>query len=230
MPHTPSSSIDSNQHSCGLNDRLNKRLLAYMATAGAAGVSMLAMAQSADAKVIYTPADKGITTDGGRLDLNNDGMADFQFVENGLGNIWTYFVGPVKFNKIMNRAAPLAKGVSVGPGGLFGGGAQELANFCICSGSFASTGPWAGVEEEYVGFEFNIKGSVHFGWARISAVNFGLTLTGYAYETIPSKPIVTGDTGSADEDSVDEQGSAAPELVPAGLGHLALGAMAKSTR
>jgi hypothetical protein len=208
-----------------LNSQLNQRLLAYVAAAGAAGVSLLAMTQPANAKVVYTPADKGITVNGNLLDLNNDGIADFQFVLNGLGNIWTYFVGPVKFNKMMNHAAPLAEGVSVGPGDLFGGGAQEMANFCICSGSFASTGRWAEKQDQYMGFEFSIKGAAHFGWARFSAnePEWGsITLTGYAYETVPLKPIVTGDTEGADEDSVAEPAPAASSK-SSSLGSLALG-------
>jgi hypothetical protein len=215
-----------------LNHRLDKRLLTYMAAAGAAGVSVLAMTQPADAKVIYTPADQSLTTNEGRFDLNHDGITDFFFVQYGLGNIWSYLVFPAHFNKMMNHAKPLAPGVSVGPGGDFGGGAQEMANFCVCSGSFASTGSWAGEQNEYMGFEFNIKGAAHFGWARISAVNFGLTLSGYAYETVSLKPIVTGDTGSNndEDDSVDQQKPAAVSPQASGLGKLALGATGKTAR
>ena len=213
-----------------LNDRLDKRLLTYMAAAGAAGVSVLALAQPANAKVVYTPVDQSIITNEGRLDLNHDGIPDFEFTISGLGNNWSYLVAPLKFNKMENHAAPLAAGVSVGPGELFGGGEQEMAFFCICSGSFASDGPWAGEHNEYMGFEFNIKGAAHFGWARISAVNFGLTLSGYAYETVSLKPIVTGDTGSnnADEDSVDQEKSSAGSQQASGLGKLAIGAQGRT--
>jgi hypothetical protein len=58
---------------------LDKQLLAYTATAGAAGVAALAMVQSAEAKVVYTPANTPIQLNGGPvyLDLNDDGVADF---------------------------------------------------------------------------------------------------------------------------------------------------------
>jgi hypothetical protein len=72
----PQPRTDSNQQASDLSQRLNKPLLAYLATAGAAGVSMLAMTQSAEAKVVYTPTDRAITS-GSHLDLNNDGTADF---------------------------------------------------------------------------------------------------------------------------------------------------------
>jgi hypothetical protein len=219
-----------------LNDRLDRRLLTYMAAAGAAGVSVLAMTQPAAAKVIYTPFDGSVMTlDDGRLDLNHDGIPDFGFVQTGLGTQFAYKVIPVKFNKMMNQAAPLAAGVTVGPEESFRAGAQEMVNFCICSGSFGSVGPWADKQNEYMGFEFNIKGAAHFGWARFSVTDVyfdGVTLTGYAYETISLKPIVTGDTGrnnnNDEEDSVDQPEPAAASQQPFGLGKLALGAQARA--
>jgi dethiobiotin synthetase len=68
---------------------------------------------------------------------------------------------------------------------------------------------------------------VHFGWARFSVTEHGVaTLTGYAYETVPYKPIVTGDTegNNDDEDSVHQQEPSAASAQSPGLGRLALGA------
>jgi hypothetical protein len=60
-----------------------------------------------------------------------------------------------------------------------------------------------------------IEGKSHYGWARMSVeikgTNLTATLTGYAYETIPNKPIIAGKTHGKDE---------------ATLGHLATGASA----
>jgi hypothetical protein len=62
-----------------------------------------------------------------------------------------------------------------------------------------------------------IKGKAHYGWVRmnveIKGMNFTATLTGYAYETIPNKPIIAGQTRRKDE---------------ATLGRLAQGASAVS--
>jgi len=85
-------------------------------------------------------------------------------------------------------------------------------------------GPWfnggKGVKRRYLGLKFKIKGRFHFGWARIpvttSGKNFTATLTGYAYETIPGRAIVAGQTKGPDVITVD----------PASLGHLAAGASA----
>ena len=60
-----------------LNQKLDRKLTAYMAAAGAAGVSMLALAQPAEAKVVYTNANLNIGNVA--IDLNNDGINDFRF-------------------------------------------------------------------------------------------------------------------------------------------------------
>ncbi|MFZ0421122.1 MAG: hypothetical protein WAM04_23685 [Candidatus Sulfotelmatobacter sp.] len=106
MPALHSSTLDSTgRQPSNLNDRLDKHLLAYMAAAGAAGVSMLAMTQSADAKVVYTPTSRVITS-GSRLDLNNDGIPDYDFHSNLeiCGTCGYFDVGAIKFNKMMSNA------------------------------------------------------------------------------------------------------------------------------
>jgi hypothetical protein len=216
-----------------LDNRLDKRLLAYAAAAGAAGVSLLAMTQPANAKVVYTPADKTILFNGMHIDLNNDGIPDFGFHSYGIGNFGSGDIFPIKFNKMFNGASPQLAGVSVGPSGEFSGGRAQMLNWCSCSGSPGIGGPWLGIQNEYMGFEFNIKGAAHFGWARFSVTDEGgVTLTGYAYETISLKPIVTGDTGSHndDEDSVEQREPAAVSPQPSGLGGLALGVLARMAR
>ena len=149
-----------------------------------------------------------------------DGIPDFGFDGYGLGNVHSSVIFPIKFNKMMNFAEPLEDGVSVGPTGNFRGGRQAMVGACFCSGIWDYFGSWLGVQNEYMGFEFNIKGAAHFGWARFSATETGeVTLTGYAYETVSLKPIVTGDTESNnDEESVEQPANGSE------LGRLALGA------
>lgn len=78
-----------------------------------------------------------------------------------------------------------------------------------------------GVENRYLGLKFVIRGEVRYGWARFS-VTLGHqrqfddvigTLTGYAYEAVPDKPITTGQISDTDVITVQ----------PATLGGLALG-------
>jgi len=67
---------------------------------------------------------------------------------------------------------------------------------------------------------FKIHGKTHYGWARLSIpfadYKFTATLTGYAYETVPNKPIIAGKTKGPDMVTVQ----------PVSLGHLATGASA----
>ena len=229
MPQPRTLNTNSDQQALSLSQRLNKPLLSYVAAAGAAGVSMLALTPSAEAKVVYTPANRTIIS-GSRLDLNNDGTPDFVFHGPfAICGTCSYFsVVANKTNKMMSNAEPLSYGKSVGgPSHKFRGGRGNMLDFCTCSGNSGAGGPWLGVQNGYMGFEFNIKGQPHFGWARFSVTDKGeITLTGYAYESVAHKPIVTGDTGG---DAIDQQGSSAPPKEPiTGLGHLALGAIGKS--
>jgi hypothetical protein len=67
-----------------LSDSLDHHLNMYAVAAGAAGVGMLALAQPAQARIVYTPAYKQISAlpgqDGILLDLNHDGVNDFVFL------------------------------------------------------------------------------------------------------------------------------------------------------
>src|SRR5271170_300673 len=61
-----------------LSDELDRHLLAYVAAATAAGVGALALAQPAEAKIVYTPAHKMVQVNHALpLDLNYDGIDDF---------------------------------------------------------------------------------------------------------------------------------------------------------
>jgi hypothetical protein len=100
------------------------------------------------------------------------------------------------------------------------------------------TGKWHDVTDRYLGVSFIIRGKTHFGWARLTVHDKGhaitAVLTGYAYETIPNKPIITGKTKGPDDDSVEQQNDPGPGASlfgpipetpqPASLGMLALGA------
>ena len=209
-----------------LGETLNKRMLAYATAAGAAGVSVLALAQPATAKVVYTKTNQLITWTGEKIDLNHDGTPDFGFGGYGIGNYFAGDVAPLRFNKMMSYAGPLPAGVSVGPGGKFIGERLLMVGDIANSVSTVFLGPWIGAQNKYMGLEFNIKGTAHFGWARFSvSPTLGVTLTGYAYETVSLKPIVTGDIGG-DDDSTSNAHPAVrlPEMQPATLGWLAQGA------
>jgi hypothetical protein len=222
----------------------NHQLQMYAVVTSAAGVAMLASAQPAEAKIVYTPANMRIVANAGLvgIDLNHDGIADF-----GLSNrsrrqsfgtseslvvvpsrqaneIWgahTYFSG-----RQVLCAAALPRGTRVGPKGAF----QQDSPYGLQMawyGKNGSYGRWLHVKQAYLGLRFLIKGKTHFGWARVKLDTqqrpFAATLTGYAYETIPGKPIITGATKGPD-DAEPAASLNPPNPEPATLGALALGA------
>jgi hypothetical protein len=191
-----------------INAKLEKRLAAYVASAAAAGVSVLAAPQSAQAKVVYTPANT-VVTDGTTIDLNNDSIPDFNFVFFAAYHNQFLTVAPsVKGNAIRDCGGDACAGflgVPVGAGGkfasndsYFGHGVMMADFFEYSHSSFG--GPWANATNRYLGFQFRIDGQVHYGWARMTVTNNlrNVVLTGYAYETVPNKPILEGHTSGAE--------------------------------
>jgi hypothetical protein len=85
--------------------------------------------------------------------------------------------------------------------------------------------------QAYLGLKFTIKGKIHFGWARVKVDTlqkpFSVTLTGYAYETIPGKGIIAGATKGPD-DGEPAASVTMPTPEPHTLGALALGTLGLS--
>ena len=205
----------------------------YALAASAAGVSALALAGSAEAKIVYTPAHVVLgprSSSEYHLDLNHDGVKDFTFAHLYSFSVTTGFWGSVvqmtpyksDANGVMgNRyASALRAGVKVGPENHFSrGGIMAIAAGTGRSANTHFYGVWAnggkGLSNRYVGLEFAIKGKVHYGWARVSVSKFRFraTLTGYAYEIIPNKGIIAGKEHGPEDDAGQ----------PAMLGRLALG-------
>jgi hypothetical protein len=223
---TPSKLPESTQHQLNM----------YALAATAAGVGMLALAPPAEGRIVYTPAHVKLGSRSNThylLDLNHDGVKDFTFGHDYFYSTTTGFWGSVvqmqpyksNANRIVGSryAMALRKGVKVGPSHRFSHyGVMASARGTGRSRNTMFYGSWAkdgkGIEERYLGLSFVIKGKSHYGWARlnISKFRFAATLTGYAYETIPNKPIITGKTKGPDVVTVQ----------PATLGHLAAGAAA----
>ena len=217
-----------------LSQPLERQLKVYALAASAAGVGMLALAQPAEAKIVYTPAHKHIGPNQSlRLDLNHDRKVDFtlsNFASCGTDQChYDLFQRPAAagnsavgyiFDGQLLLASALNHGVRIGRGVGFHKGTAALVEIVFSSGGLSTNvfGPWPNVKDHYLGLKFQIRGKTHYGWARLSvAVNkttINGTLTGYAYETAPNKPIIAGKTKGRNEAS--EQ--------PSGLGALAAGA------
>jgi hypothetical protein len=238
-----------------LSDSVQQQLNKYALAAGAAGVGVLAFGQSAEAKIVYTPADTSITPNHViPLDLNHDGIVDFGFNDvyrrshpYGFDHTGLLSVIPANpANKIEgyhrtngNYASALRAGVSIGPNAKFTAGPNIMATSFIDTGRVRKSnsvcnGPWFSGANRYLGLEFLINGQVHFGWARLTVTCKDLRvlakLIGYAYETVPNIPIIAGQTAGSDEESSAGSDAAltAPAPTPASLGMLALGSNALS--
>jgi len=91
-------------------------------------------------------------------------------------------------------------------------------------------GRWANVSGRYLGLKFRIKDKIHYGWARFNVTvgnsRITATLTGYAYDTIPNKTIIAGQTKGMDDNTIEEPSASmtVPRSQPATLGALAMGA------
>jgi hypothetical protein len=222
---------------------LEKHLLAY-ATAASAG--LLSVPLPAEAQIVYTPSNtpwtiaqlnKGSALTS--LDLNNDGVPDFtcsmlstkQFSAFSGFTLRSRFFLKVVPDQPSNQAvqgkqAPTASavpaGVKIGPQEKFAPGGLYMARNSFTAGmSPRSSGTWQSVEFAYVGLKFIIDGQVHYGWARIkfpypNAIDYP-SIYGYAYESTPDQPIVTGQTSGAAQPNTAAK-------APASLGMLAAGA------
>jgi hypothetical protein len=190
-----------------INSRLDKNLAAYMAAAGAAGVSLLATAKPAEAKVVYTAANEVLTYPAGiQIDLNHDGTPDFVLGYGFITHIEALVVKPTVAGNAVRGAGGAANagffGVPVGPGEKFVINTSTFYGYGVFMAGFtmytqtASFGPWAKATNRYLGFKFMIGGVVHYGWARITVGDLSkagsIVLTGYAYETTPNTTIVEG--------------------------------------
>jgi len=250
-----------------LSEALHYQLNMYALAASAAGVGLLALAQPAGAKIVYTSAH--VTLKGNQplpLDLDHDGFIDFYLLHGywrtstSPNALWACHVKPIygsscsgDSSRAPNALNAIRMIASEGRawGGAFRSGAKiqhgdrfrdkvpvELGLLKYASG-FSNPrwyGPWVnggkGVKNRYLGIKFKINGRFHYGWARMTVTTiqntFTATLTGYAYETIPGKAIVAGQTkGSDDTDNSIEQPNpaalTAPTPEPATLGALAKG-------
>jgi hypothetical protein len=214
-----------------INPKLDKSLLMYVAAVGATGVSLLASPSSAEAKVVYTPANTRLYDNTFPVGLNHDGIADLNLIASF--QVESFYktalrVRPATGNAVVagnGGAADLAWGTRIDFKAPFSRSTLFMASRARCHSSYCYAGPWAYTQGRYLGVKFLIGGQVHYGWVRLSVERLPATLTGFAYETIPNKPIIAGQTFGPEEAG---NGAPADLLVPASqpasLGILARGA------
>jgi hypothetical protein len=246
IPDTSARTSRKKRSSVSLDKALEHRLFAYAAAASAAGVAAISLAQPCHAQIVYTKAKQYIDPNSSySLDLNNDGVVDFT-ITNTLGSCNGRFSGPSCYsqnlwvhgagtNQVWDnylteppRAWALAAGNVVGAGDNFlGSGLMDKCKGTRGQTSFYGTGSWIDLQGRYLGLAFSIDGQTHYGWARLNSQVEGrkckssVLLTGYAYETVPGKPIEAGQVGEKPNIHIADEMSA----MLGTLGKLALGIM-----
>jgi hypothetical protein len=241
---------------------VQRQLNMYALAATAAGVSVLALSPPAVARIVYTPIHRVIGKNSFfYIDLNHDGIADFLIVNSAFRDSHTSvnllralpnhdesagvagaFRSPDTFAALaLKRGARISSALRLYSRGDMAGQCAHNTNvsgFPCESRSHNTTGSWANVSNRYLGLMFTLQGKVHYGWARLSVeaskrrFTLTATLTGFAYETIPNKPIIAGQTKGQAGDWDEEESSPAASLTnpipdtpqPASLGALAVGA------
>ena len=179
-----------------LSESTQRRLGMYALAASAAGVGSLALAQPAEARIVYTPVHHVIGKHSSfRIDLNHDGMVDLIIYNSGgvsksSGANFILASGHESGEGIIGSNpgywvsfSALKRGARVGYGDTFlvpqiGHGiliAQcenphrtNSAPPCSTNSTFHTSGHWANVKNRYLGLEFPIAGKTHYAWVRLS--------------------------------------------------------------
>jgi hypothetical protein len=188
-----------------INRALDHRLLLYAVAAGAA----LASTTPSHAEVIFTPSSAILTSHGFNkvnfpIDLDNDGSVDLTLF---IGGCLTYSCGLM----LQAKPTPPNQTLQWAPkaGSYIGGSRAFISKNWVMAVSFPGDGevlgPFANTRDRFLGVKLLINGEVHYGWIGFQKVigeshyphlTMSARLAGWAYETNPDTPIVTGDTGA----------------------------------
>lgn len=204
---------------------LTKKLKQYSAFSG----SLLAITGVTHAQIIYTDIDPDVTLDhfsgylgSYELDVNNDGVTDFQFLSyfdsNNYGINWGVLgVSPVPHSAAnVNAIAGTSGSTSNGNVFLFPLAIMENdtidddlpfhpfydnSNFPVSPPLWFKPnqgglvfGNWKGMIDRFLAFQFSPDGSsTYFGWARCDVSDLGeITIKDYAYNSISGAPLTAG--------------------------------------
>jgi hypothetical protein len=208
-----SSKLSGPRIKANLSEVLERHVKSYSIAAAAAGVSLLALTQPADAEVIVTQRPIKIGSTPVPIDINHDGIPDFQFQVTSVsyyhvGFFVTATVRALAGGEVVGEpggfrgnsyASALEQGAEIGPSVHFsskGGVTIErwVQGFCGCSSPHSGFyGNWTDVSNRYLGVKFMIDGETHFGWVRLAVSTprwVVARIVAYAYETTPNKPIL----------------------------------------
>lgn len=179
-----------------------------------------------NSKIIYTDVspDSIIIKYGARskykLDLNNDGIADFiigySYIQNrcggeGAANRMIEYIDTSIGGK--NQVLGEYGADTLNNSFVIDANGRWFTNFDLylvasensrgtCPWGTDHFGPWFNVTDKYLGLKFIKDGSTYYGWARLTSAGTSLTdfsgyfitLKDYAYNSIPNQAILAGQT------------------------------------
>lgn len=190
---------------------LEGRLLTYAIAGGAA----LAASPAQAAIIHYGGAPQ--STNGGTLDLdlNNDLVVDFTFNADSDNSAASADMNPTVSFPVGGVTNPLTAGTMVDVNSSYGTSAYKIAKSLVDSNGVVTNngGNYTIDTDQYMGLQFQIGGSTHYGWALINPVSSSYTdqgvgygkvdiaLKDFAYESTADTGIEAGATSSVPEPS-----------------------------
>jgi len=167
---------------------------------------------AAHAQIIYTDVDPDQTCNGNctyNLDLNNDGVTDFQLQTTAgtscgghPGN--SVHVLPDTFNRIVNSNAYPAKldtSILISLNSSWNPALTQILSAHFWMPNYnggcheVSFNHWVNASDGYLGLEINVAGQYYYGWAQLSVGLGTVTIRDYAYNSISDSSILAGDSG-----------------------------------
>jgi hypothetical protein len=205
-------------------NHLERQLGLYSLAAAVAGVSVLALGQTAAAEVVVTkttipiPMSPYNAPEPVEISLANDGINNlsFELLNYTSGrNLLVFGVNPK--DELVTGGTWSAYALALKPGTKIGQAPDffynDLVELSATSSIRYCKGYWAPnlkngfigcgtVTDKYLGVRFPIDGEFHYGWIRLTVRTTSQThgphmtaaITEYAYETIPDEPIYAGST------------------------------------
>ncbi|MBK5213480.1 MAG: T9SS type A sorting domain-containing protein [Flavobacteriaceae bacterium] len=177
-------------------NNLSKRLAQY-------GALSLAIAGVADAsgQIIYTdvnPDFVGGLTDSFAVDFDGGSVNDVTIIQSNNGNYELVKAMPYSTNGVLAAsnggyfyASNIAYGTPIDAGA---GAFRSFGSFCAGVGYAGSQ--FCGAGPGYIGVQFDLSGSTHYGWVRVDiADSSNFIVMDFAYESTPDMAINAGDKG-----------------------------------
>ena len=188
---------------------LNK-IVGYSALAGAA---LLLTPTAAKGDIVYVDPEDIVVNSGAKtfdIDINNDGVGDFQF-KLDTHTLWSSVCSTLSLDNLVasnyvsstnGYVAKRTNNISVISGNNWKTNKNFVRGFYYTyypSRWSTERGNWKSEsEDKYFGVKFKISGETHYGWIRASIVDptggMQITIHDWAYEDDPNTSIQTGET------------------------------------